>query len=109
MYVNHVFNHIVIIISFSAKSVHDQRLDKWGSRTELHSVDPTPYNPKLRKKEKFLNLKPKKVLLNDISIWNTQQEIDQYVRICGGEELRPKKTLKKLFCKYEHRSKPYFR
>jgi len=93
----------------TAKSVHDQRLDKWGSRTELHSVDPTPYNPKLRKKQKFLNLKPKKVLLNDISIWNTQQEIDQYVRICGGEELRPKKTLKKLFCKYEHRSKPYFR
>jgi len=92
----------------TAKTVHDQKLDRWGPRTVQHSVNPVPYDRRLGRKKKFVNPKPKEVSLNNIKLWGTQQETDQYVRLCGGEDLRPQEVQDKLYCKYEHRNKPYY-
>merc|ERR1719242_1628460 len=86
----------------TAKTVHDQKLDRWGPRTVQHSVNPVPYDRRLGRKKKFANPKPKEVSLDNIKVWHTQQETDQYVRLCAGEDLRPQKVQDKLYCKYEH-------
>ena len=99
---------ILFKISILAKTVHDQKLDRWGPRTVQHSVNPVPYDRRLGRKKKFANPKPKEVSLDNIKVWNTQQETDQYVRLCAGEDLRPQKVQDKLYCKYEHRNKPYY-
>ena len=99
--------HICFI---SAKTVHDQKLDRWGPRTEQHSVNPVPYDRRLGRKKKFANPKPKaNVTLNNIKLWDTPAEKDQYIRLCGGEDLRPQKVQDQLYCKYEHRNIPYYR
>ena len=50
----------------TAKTVHDQKLDRWGPRTATHSVNPVPYDKRLAKKKKFQNQKSSQVVLNDI-------------------------------------------
>ena len=37
----------------TAKTVHDQKLDRWGDRTDSHSTNPLPYSKNLAKKKKF--------------------------------------------------------
>jgi len=93
----------------TAKTVHDQKLDRWGPRTNQHSVNPVPYDKRLGRKKKFANPKPKNVTLNNIKLWGSTQEKDQYIRLCAGEDLRPQKVQDELYCKYEHRNIPYYR
>ncbi len=37
----------------TAKTVHDQKLERWGDRTEVHSTNPLPYSSDRAKKNKF--------------------------------------------------------
>jgi hypothetical protein len=37
----------------TAKTVHDQKLERWGDRTEAHSTNPLPYSSDRAKKNKF--------------------------------------------------------
>ena len=105
-----IFSYQKFFFTFNtAKTVHDQKLDRWGPRTAQHSVNPVPYDKRLGRKKKFANPKPKEAKLNNIKLWGTQEETDQYVRLCAGEDLRPQKVQDKLYCKYEHRNKPYYR
>ena len=64
-----------------AKTVHDQKLDRWGPRTLQHSVNPVPYDRRLGRKKKFANPKPKEVSLNNIKLWGTQQETERLYQI----------------------------
>jgi hypothetical protein len=52
----------------TAKTVHDQKLDRWGPRTSQHSVNAVPYDKRLAKKKKFLAPKTAPIKLNDINI-----------------------------------------
>ncbi len=45
----------------TAKTVHDQKLDRWGPRTPNHSTNPVPYDKRLGKKKKFVNPKASEV------------------------------------------------
>merc|ERR1712141_317231 len=60
----------------TAKTVHDQKLDRWGPRTTTHSVNPTPYDRRLAKKKKFQNVKTSPIKLNDMGIMGTGVEKD---------------------------------
>jgi len=92
----------------TAKTVHDQKLDRWGPRTPTHSTNARPYDKRLGKKKKFLQPKEFEVKLGNAKIVDTRAESEQYMRLCRGEELRPPSETKKLFCKYESRGKPYY-
>ena len=96
------------LFSILAKTVHDQKLDRWGPRTSLHSVNMVPYDKRLGRKKKFSNPKPKNVTLNNIKLWDSPAEKEQYIRLCTGEDLRPQKVQDKLYCKYEDRNIPYY-
>jgi hypothetical protein len=92
----------------TAKTVHDQKLDRWGPRTSTHSVNPVPYDKRLAKKKKFQNLKPNPVVLNDVRIMESGTEKEQFIELCRGVDLRPASVTKNLYCKYSHRNKPYY-
>ena len=102
-------SQIIGLYLLSAKTVHDQKLDRWGPRTNQHSVNVVPYDKRLGRKKKFANPKPNNVTLNNIKLWGSAQEKDQYMRLCAGEDLRPQKVQDELYCKYEHRNIPYYR
>lgn len=93
----------------TAKTVHDQKLDRWGPRTPTHSTNSVPYDKRLGKKKKFVSPKPATVKLWDARIVDTRQETEQYMQLCRGIDLRPANVTNKLFCKYEHRGKAYYR
>ena len=93
----------------TAKTVHDQKLDRWGPRTPTHSTNSVPYDRRLAKKKKFQNVaKEKPVKLHDLKIVERPQETAQYIRLCRGEDLRPLSVQKTLQCKYSHQNKPYY-
>lgn len=93
----------------TAKTVHDQKLDRWGPRTATHSVNPVPYDRRLAKKKKFQTPKSSPIKLMDNNILGTGIEKEQYIQLCRGDDLRPPKVTKDLYCKYESRNKPYYR
>jgi len=92
----------------TAKTVHDQKLDRWGPRTASHSVNPVPYDKRLAKKKKFQTVKTSPIKLFDNKIIGTGEEKEMYIQLCRGIDLRPPKTTKDLICKYETRGKPYY-
>jgi len=92
----------------TAKTVHDQKLDRWGPRTPTHSTNALPYDRRLAKKKKFQQPKPVDVKLGNARLVDTRLESEQYMQLCRGVELRPANVTKKLFCKYESRGKPYY-
>ncbi len=92
----------------TAKTVHDQKLDRWGPRTPQHSTNPVPYDRRLAKKKKFLNPKIKATKLMDTRIVDTRQEAEQYLQLCRGIDLRPPSVTKDLMCKYDTRGKAYY-
>ena len=92
----------------TAKTVHDQKLDRWGTRTPQHSTNVIPYDKRLAKKKKFASPKPKPTKLMDARIIDTRQEVEQYMQLCRGVELRPPNVTKDLTCHYESRGKPYY-
>lgn len=93
----------------TAKTVHDQKLDRWGPRTPTHSTNHVPYDRRLAKKKKFVSPKPTEVKLMNAKIVDTRLETEQYMQLCRGIELRPANVTKNLFCKYETRGKAYYR
>jgi len=92
----------------TAKTVHDQKLDRWGPRTASHSVNPVPYDKRLAKKKKFQTMKTSPIQLMDEKVMGTGIEKDMYIQLCRSIDLRPPKTTKDLQCKYESRGKPYY-
>ncbi len=92
----------------TAKTVHDQKLDRWGPRTPQHSTNSIPYDRRLAKKKKFLSPKTKAVKLMDAKIIDTRQETEQYMQLCRGIDLRPLNVTKDLMCRYESRGNPYY-
>ena len=113
----------------TAKTVHDQKLDRWGPRTAQHSgiitalissivnnnqnnffsVNPVPYDKRLAKKKKFQNPKTPQWRLQDNKIPGTPLEKDQYIELCRGNDLRNESVLKDLYCKYDDKNNPWFR
>ena len=93
----------------TAKTVHDQKLDRWGPRTSSHSTNNVPYDKRLAKKKKFLTAKKSEVQLNNAKLLDTRVETEQYMQLCRGMELRPAAVTKNLYCKYDHRNKAYER
>ena len=93
----------------TAKTVHDQKLDRWGPRTLTHSANAVPYDKRLAKKKKFLNSKQTDVILNDARIMDTGVEREQFIELCRGVELRPASVTKNLYCKYSDRNKPFYK
>merc|ERR1740137_359492 len=86
----------------TAKTVHDQKLDRWGDRTDSHSTNPIPYSKNLAKKKKFMKNKDK--LENGIKLEKINlklgQEKYQYMELCKGRDLRPVSVTSQLYCKY---------
>ena len=89
----------------TAKTVHDQELDRWGPRTPNHSTNEVPYDKRLSRKKKF-QPKPDKgkgtdkgVILNSAKINDRREETEQYMRLCRGEELRPASVTSALTCR----------
>ena len=86
----------------TAKTVHDQKLDVWGDRTDAHSTNPYPYSSKMKKKKKFhknVEKREKGVELGSPLITSGQEQY-QYMMMCRGVELRPQNVTSKLYCKY---------
>ncbi len=83
----------------TAKTVHDQKLDRWGPRTNLHSTNSVPYDRRLAKKKKFLSPKPRNVRLMDPRMVESRQESEQYLQLCRSVELRPHNVTKDLTCR----------
>lgn len=98
----------------TAKTVHDQKLDRWGPRTPNHSTNEVPYDKRLSRKKKFQPKEGKAsssggdVILNSAKILDKREETEQYMRLCRGEDLRPASVSSKLTCRYESRGKPYY-
>ena len=92
----------------TAKTVHDQKLDRWGPRTPQHSVNPVPYDKRLAKKKKFQNVKTSPIKLNDEKIIGSGVEKEMYIQLCRSIELRTPAQVKDLQCKYESKGKPYY-
>jgi hypothetical protein len=66
----------------TARTVHDQKLDRWGARTMSHSTNEVPYDKRLAKKKKFTKQKaPFVPVLNDARILDTGVEKEQYIRV----------------------------
>jgi len=86
----------------TAKTVHDQKLDRWGDRTDGHSTNPLPYSKNLAKKKKFMKNKDK--MENNIKLEKIDlkpgQEKYQYMELCKGRDLRPVSVTSQLYCKY---------
>lgn len=54
--------------------------------------------------------KPKiNVVLNNITMSDTDKEDHQYIQLCRGKDLRSQKVQSRQYCKYEHRNIPYYR
>ncbi len=92
----------------TAKTVHDQKLDRWGPRTPTHSTNQLPYDQRLAKKKKFQSQKEPSVVLNSARILDQKAETEQYMRLCRGEELRPASLTSQLTCRYDSRGKAYY-
>ena len=80
-----------------------------GSRIDTGRVRTAPYDKKLRSKRKYKSLDPKDTKLEDYEILGSDKEMVLYVRLCSGEDLRNQKIIDNLYCKYEHRNKPFYR
>ncbi len=93
----------------TAKTVHDQKLDRWGPRTPQHSTNAVPYDRRLAKKKKFISPKPRQTKLMDAHIVDSRQESEQYMQLCRGIELRSPNVTKDLTCRYDSRGKAYYR
>jgi len=85
----------------TSKTVHDQKLDRWGERTDFHSTNSKPYSKILLKKKKFHKVKEEVIKLNDPTI-KLPQEKWQFMELCRGRDLRPIAVTSQLYCKYEH-------
>ena len=72
------------------------------------SVNPVPYDKRLAKKKKFQTVKTSPIQLFDPKVMGTGVEKDMYIQLCRSIDLRPPKTTKDLYCKYETRNKPYY-
>ena len=85
----------------TSKTIHDQKLDSHGPRSHYHSLNLVPFDKRLAKKKKFQKYKqPLEVKLNDYKIVETRHEIEQFVSLCRGDNLRPENVTKNLQCKY---------
>ena len=75
----------------TAKTVHDQKLDTLGDRSEAHSTNPFPFSAKLARKKKFR--KNYDLLRSSVTLGSTRlsarQEMHQYMEMCRGTEFRP--------------------
>ena len=88
----------------TAKTVHDQKLDRWGQRTDEHSTNPLPYSKNLAKKKKFQKNLQKwedNLKLGSATL-KTGQERYQYMELCKGRDLRNVSVTSQLYCKYSH-------
>merc|ERR1719228_3232344 len=94
----------------TAKTVHDQKLDRWGDRTDGHSTNPLPYSKNLAKKKKFMKNKDKmeqNIKLEKIDL-KPGQEKYQYMELRKGRDLRPVSVTSQLYCKYSKGSHATF-
>ena len=94
----------------TAKTVHDQKLDRWGDRTDQHSTNPFPYSKSLAKKKKFqknLSKMEESIKLNSIHL-NRAQETYQYMELCKGRDLRHVSVTSQLFCKFSKGNHPTY-
>ena len=94
----------------TAKTVHDQKLDRWGDRTESHSTNPLPYSTNLAKKKKFLKNQHKweeNIKLGDPML-KPGQERYQYMELCKGRDLRDVTVTSQLMCKYSKGNHPTY-
>jgi len=94
----------------TAKTVHDQKLDRWGDRSAEHSTNPLPYSTSLAKKKKFVKNRDKKeaaIRLMDPDL-RSGQETYQYMELCRGRDLRPANITSKLQCFYSKGSHPMY-
>ena len=76
-----VLTGLVLFQVKTARTVHDQKLDRWGARTMTHSTNEVPYDKRLAKKKKFNKKNPFKVVLNDPKIVGTGVEKEQYIKV----------------------------
>ena len=106
-----VFFQVLKNLIKTAKTVHDQKLDVWGDRTDVHSTNSHPYSKKLRKKKKFqkkIDQREKNIELGNPFI-STDQEMYQYMMMCRGVELRSVNVTSKLYCKYSTGYNPTYK
>ena len=115
----------------TAKTVHDQKLDRWGDRTESHSTNPLPYSKNLARKKKFQKSQEKLEAVMDFSVFyccalftadyhglqgirlgradlTSAQLTFQYMELCKGRDLRPVSTTSKLYCKFSRGNHPTY-
>jgi len=94
----------------TAKTVHDQKLDTLGDRSDAHSTNPFPFSKTMARKKKFKknqDLLRKSVTLGRSGI-HPRQEMYQYMEMCRGKELRPQNVTSRLMCMYSRGHHPTY-
>ena len=90
----------------TAKTVHDQKLDQfgltYGPKTYTYSFNNEPFDKRLKKKKKYLKLKEPVDVKLDLRAAGSRHEVEQYMALCGGAELRTADVTKKLYCYYHY-------
>ena len=95
----------------TGKTVHDQKLNLWGDRSDTHSTNPLPYAKQLAAKRKFARANQKRE--DDIELGNPSikpaQKVYQFMQLCRGRELRPSEVTSQLYCRYTGGHQPAYR
>ena len=90
----------------TAKTVHDQKLDQfgltYGPKSYKYSFNNEPFDKRLKKKKKYLKLKEPVDVKLDLRAAGSRHEVEQYMALCGGAELRTANVTKKLYCHYHY-------
>ncbi|XP_042869646.1 prolyl 4-hydroxylase subunit alpha-3-like [Penaeus japonicus] len=95
-----------IDLSFKkAVKIHDQVLEKKGPRSDLHSTYARPFNKTLARKKKYH--KAEELVLGVKG--TKRQGMQQYLRLCRGEDLRSIDTISRLYCRYVTNGSPLYK
>ncbi|CAL4122111.1 unnamed protein product, partial [Meganyctiphanes norvegica] len=86
--------------------MHDQVLERKGPRTKKHSTRSRPVDRKLAKKKKYH--RSKESLFTIGKVGSEKESVNQYWRLCRGEDHRPVKIKSQLYCRYVNNGSPLF-
>lgn len=85
--------------------MHDQVLERKGSRTRNHSTHQAPLDRTLARKKKYHK---KQETIAEGKIGTPTQGQTLYRRLCRGEDLRPRNVTSHLYCRYLSNGSPMY-
>ncbi|XP_071543511.1 prolyl 4-hydroxylase subunit alpha-3-like isoform X2 [Panulirus ornatus] len=87
-----------------AIKMHDQVLERKGRRSKSHSTHFLPFNATLARKRKYH--RHQEVVMGQVG--SSQQGLEQYVRLCRGEDIRTANITSRLYCRYVSNNSPLY-